>query len=226
MKRLFSTLLVAVLTQLCFGQITLTQADYASVGDTILLAVDTVPTINVGSTGLQSWDFTMLQNNGLDSTVYLNPATTANGAAFLSSNLSLDKTTQIEYFTSSATEYTYDGFDGDPIDLGVNSLFVFSNTQTLMEFPATYNDASTDTAFGEMKMNSLAATSSQVDSIWVKHYSYSSSILDAYGNLTLPTGTHNTLRQSSEETSIDTVYIYVTSAFVAGFLGVPFASDI
>ena len=221
MKRLFSTLLVAVLTQLCFGQITLTQADYASVGDTILLAVDTVPTINVGSTGLQSWDFTMLQNNGLDSTVYLNPATTANGAAFLSSNLSLDKTTQIEYFTSSATEYTYDGFDGDPIDLGVNSLFVFSNTQTLMEFPATYNDASTDTAFGEMKMNSLAATSSQVDSIWVKHYSYSSSILDAYGNLTLPTGTHNTLRQSSEETSIDTVYIYVTSAFVAGFLGVP-----
>ena len=54
MKRLFSTLLVAVLTQLCFGQITLTQADYASVGDTILLAVDTVPTINVGRTGLQS----------------------------------------------------------------------------------------------------------------------------------------------------------------------------
>ncbi|MBL4652215.1 MAG: T9SS type A sorting domain-containing protein, partial [Flavobacteriales bacterium] len=59
------------------------------------------------------------------------------------------------------------------------------------------------------------------DSIWVKHYAYSSSTLDAYGDLTLPTGTHEVLRQSGMEESIDSVYIYVTNAAIASFLGVP-----
>ena len=67
MKRLFSTLLVAVLTQLCFGQITLTQADYASVGDTIIIGNDTIPSVNIGiaSSVSQNWDFSMLQNQQL-----------------------------------------------------------------------------------------------------------------------------------------------------------------
>jgi hypothetical protein len=217
MKRLFSTLLVAVLTQLCFGQITLTQADYASVGDTIIIGNDTIPSVNIGiaSSVSQNWDFSMLQNHLLDTVVYLDASATPNGVDF-SSNLALDRTTQMDYFTSSATQYTFDGFAGDPAGIGMISSFVFSNTQLLMTFPATHLDSQSDNASGTTWMaNSigLGAPFIIIDSIKIIHHGISTSSLDAFGNLILPTGNFSVLRQSGQEVSIDSIFIKTSGSW-------------
>lgn len=223
MKRIVFALINILSVTCCSAQITLTQSDYATVGDTIIIANDTMPSISIGSTGLQTWDFTSLQNHILDTVVYLDASTTPNGGNF-TSNLALDRTTQVDYFTSSAGQYTFDGFAGDPAGLGVTSSFVFTNTQTLMTFPATYLDSQADHSYGVNKMADPGLSSPPlfvIDSIMIIHRGVSNSSLDAYGNLILPTGTFDVLRQYGQEVSIDSIFIKTSDATTAGTFGIP-----
>ena len=60
------------------AQITITQTDFAVSGEAILASNDTMPSaaILVGDTGSQSWDFSSLQKHSIDTTFYIDPATT------------------------------------------------------------------------------------------------------------------------------------------------------
>ncbi|MBL4624046.1 MAG: T9SS type A sorting domain-containing protein [Flavobacteriales bacterium] len=223
MKKLFSVLAIAISTQFCVAQITLTQADYASINDTIIIANDTMPTISIGNPGLQTWDFSTLQNHLLDTVVYLDATTTANGGDF-TSNLALDRATQMDYFTSSASQYTFDGFAGDPAGLGVVSSFVFSNTQLLMAFPATHLDSQADNSYGSTRMADPGLSVPPffvVDSVMINHNGISTGTLDAFGNLILPTGTFDVLRQSAQEISIDSILIKTSDPTTSASTGIP-----
>ncbi len=223
MKRILFALINALTVTFCSAQITLTQSDYATIGDTIIIANDTLPSILIGSTGLQTWDFTSLENDMLDTVVYLDASTTPNGGNF-TSNLALDRTTQTDYFTSSVGQYTFDGFAGDPAGLGVTSSFVFTDAQTLMTFPTTYLDSQADNSYGVNLMADPGLSSPPlfvIDSIKIVHRGISNSMLDAYGNLILPTGNFDVLRQYGQEVSIDSIFIKTSDVTTAGTFGIP-----
>ena len=97
------------------AQITVDSVDMPSIGDTIIMGVDTMPSISsVGGAGMQTWDFTSLQIHYFDSTLYVDPASTTNGSGFPGSNLAILGAAD-SYQTLSGSALTSDGYAGlDP----------------------------------------------------------------------------------------------------------------
>jgi hypothetical protein len=203
------------------AQITITSADYPSLNDTIIYGVDNNASIDISGKGLQTWDFSMLENEGIDTLVFFDPSTTAFTSSFTNSNLATEVGEQINYYSKDASMFANDGYVGKPISVGPELALPYGNLQALMVFPATYTSLMSDTSDAEIRINAKPFTSNMVDSTWIKHTTYSYSEVDGYGSLTLPNGqVHNTLKQSSTAINIDSVWIYVSNAITAGFLGV------
>lgn len=221
MKKSLFSFCVMLMTFSSFAQITITDADYPVLNDTIIFGADTNATINVSGKGLQNWDFSMLNNDAIDTLVFIDPAITTFASNFSLTDIAIEDDNQTLYYSKTNLVFENNGFSGDPLGINAEQAYPFDNAQTLMVFPATYTSLMSDTSSAEIKMNAKPYTSNTVDSVWIKHTVYSYSEIDGYGNLTLPNGkTYNTLKQSSTAITIDSVWIYVTNTFVASGLGV------
>ena len=214
-NRLIYALLVSLIMLFdAKAQITVDSVDMPSIGDTIIMGVDTMPSISsVGGPGMQTWDFTSLQIHNFDSTLYVDPASTTNGSGFPGSNLAISGPT-VSYQTLSSSAIITDGYAGtDPFGQGLDVLVAFSPAQTLLELPATDGSSFTGTYGFDASISTapLGLPVDDVDSVRLVHNSNISSIIDAYGTTMLPGGDYNTVRQLYTEASVDSIYVYCSN---------------
>jgi len=197
------------------SQITVDSIDMPSIGDTIIMGLDTMPAItSVGGAGMQTWDFTSLQIHDFDSSLYVDPASTTNGSGFPGSNLAISGPT-VSYQTLNGSALTTDGYAGaDPFGQGLDGLVPFSPVQTLLELPATLGSSFMDTSNFDVTIEtaSLGLPIQGLDSIRLVHSSYITSDIDAYGTLNLPGGDYNTIRQLYTEEFTDSIFAYCSEA--------------
>ncbi len=196
-----------------FAQITLTQSDVASIGDTIRIARDTMPSgITVGGTGMQSWDFSSMQMHVLNDNIFLDPATTPAGSSFPSSNLAIDMNGLLNYATVDANEFNINGIYGDPFGFGQMVTVDFNPPQKMMEFPSTLNNSFTSHMRLDYKF-AINPPQFGIDSAEIVRNSYDIRTIDAYGQVITPADTFDCLRQFSHDTIIDTIYVHSSGAW-------------
>ena len=222
MKQLLqSALFVFMMTAgIASAQITVTQSDFASVGTTIILANDSVVpgSIAVGGTGMQTWDFTALQLDDIDTLEFVDPATTPNGSLFTSSNLAIETPGQVIYVNSASNGIFIKGLSGDFLNVGTALSVSLIQDQTQIEFPSTNGDSFTDFAFADSTVEDTFT--GIFDSIRVKREINVTSNIDAYGTMMAPAGTYQTIRQFRTEITLDSVWSY------SQFLGWQFLQQI
>ena len=107
MKTSIKALLIAICSIIyaidAKSQITIDSTDCATVGDSVVMAIDTMPVgILVLGTGAQTWDFTSMQIDELDSIFFVDPASTPSGANFPTADVAIDGAT-VTYQTLDAT---------------------------------------------------------------------------------------------------------------------------
>ncbi len=204
-KLLISTAFFAV-CGIANAQITITQADIAGWGSVIRQATDTLPTVTIkpGGTGNQTWNFSALNTHLTDTLTFSNPALLTGSGAFPSSNLGVEQKGQSQNPDNFFLSINFGSLNILGFYLtGYDAIQINPNEQGLV-FPSSYPSATfNDTSGFDFK---YPYTSPTIDSIRTKRVKVKTVNIDAYGNITTPLGTYNTLRQKEYITEADTVW--------------------
>src|ERR1035437_4635063 len=115
MKKILT--IIALVTCVLFvkAQITITGADFGSIGFVGVQNNDTIPaTLNVGNAGplAQTWNFTALHTHYWDTIKFVNPITTPFGISFPMANIAVTQTNLpgfFNYLSSNAISIRFDG---------------------------------------------------------------------------------------------------------------------
>ena len=220
-KNLLLFALVMIMPFIMKAQITVTQADFAAIGDNVIQATDTLPVaaISPGNAGAnQTWDFSLLHNHSSSTYNYVTPASTGYSYHYPGATIVANVNSSIyNFLNSSASGIQVLGFTGNLLGTGALSV-VYSNPEKIISFPTTYNTVCNDTSkydcrfyYGQTVQGYL------VDSVRQKELNYITSTFDAWGNATTPDGTFPVLRQNKSKKTIDSswVYIHAISAWYA-----------
>jgi len=192
-----------------FAQITITQADFGTAGDSIVVGTDIAPPANlsVGGTGNQTWNFTSLAVSNINTLKFEDPANTASGSLFPNADLATERQSDTLFYDLNGTEFSIDGVTGDPFNLGVNLAVNFAPNVKQVEFPSTFNSSFTATAYFDTIMSCAAlGFGGTCDSARVKRKVNITSNFDAYGTVQTPGGTYSSIRQYLLEQNTDTVW--------------------
>lgn len=208
MKTLLPTLLALIASMGLSAQITVTQADYGQAGDSIVVGYDQPSTaISVGGTGLQTWDFTSLSLNNINTLNFEDPANTYSGSEFPNSDLAIERANDTIFFQSTTSEFVIDGVAGDGFGLGVSVTADFDPNSTQVEFPSTLNSTFVDTAEFDTTVSCVELGFGSIcDSARLRRILIGTSVFDAYGDISTPGGNYTTVRQYFREDNKDTLW--------------------
>ncbi len=188
------------------AQITVTQADIASVGFQIFRGTDTTFTetpIGPGGANM-SWDFSGIVDDIGDTLDLVDPNTLPAFGQFPTSNLGIVFRGATAYSFLSANSLSIVGqaieFQGQSYPLGV------SPTETIIDFPANYGDAYTDSSVSSGQFSYTAQAG--IDSARVKSTKVKLVSIDAWGSLIIPFGTFNVIRIKEDISQYDTIDIH------------------
>ena len=215
MKKLLLSVSLLTAASFAFGQIT--SADFGSVGDSYQLGLDATPGVSLGSTGAgQTWNYTTLNTETLDTLFFVDPATLPNAGDFPSSNIATVSNEGIFYLEKNVNYIRNHG-----LVAGVGPFAAVANYVPgldIIQFPASLGTSFSTSAGVSEKIyigidTNIFGCQIVVDSIWVKRTSVFDVDFDASGTLQLPTDTfNNALRSYSEERSVDSIFIYAPNA--------------
>lgn len=201
------------------AQITITNAIFPDPDDVVTTGTDNLPTgIELGEPGENKvWDFSSLQTVFTNETNY---KAAQEGNAFASFSeaelvVQLPNGGGETYFNVSDSEVELIGFVGnDPVGIGINIQARFSPTTVQLRAPMNYNDANTNFSRSSIEfawddLPSILTDSLMLDftpdSLRVRTESTREDKIDAWGELTLPAGTFEVLRErrlDERETSL------------------------
>ena len=136
MKKLATLLVVWSLAFNGMNAQTITSADFGSVGDSVFLGFDQTPGVSVGSAGTgQTWNFTSLNTETLDTLFFLNPSVLPNASSFPSANLALASNQGVFFFEKTASSILNHGLSLEfgPVASDVN----YNPPVTYLQFPAS-----------------------------------------------------------------------------------------
>ena len=209
-------LITFIICEIANAQITITQSDIAGWGDVIRQATDTLPasTIKPGGTGNQTWNFSALNTHLTDTLTFQNPVLLTGSGSFPASNLGAEQKGQSQsqpdnlFMSINANLFNVLGAYFNPTGLGYITI-QFNPTEQAMAFPSTYPTTNfTNTSGFDVKFQ---YPQPGVDSLRFKKEKVKTASIDAYGNVTTPSGTFNTLRQKEYIVEKDTMWLHQIS---------------
>lgn len=192
------------------AQITITNESFPSTGDTLLTAIDNLPSgITISpSGGQQSWNFTTLQSPFSRRTV-LKPAAQGPGSsAFPNATfVSVIADNLNAYFRKTNSKIEVLGLFGiDPLGLGVETVTRFSPPAISQRAPLSYgdvNDSETDLTIpfsaDDLPGGILDNLPISPDSLRIRINIQRTDDVDAWGTLTIPGGIYDVLREKRTE---------------------------
>lgn len=213
------------------AQITLNSTHIVSVGAAVEQSVDTIPgAITIGSSGAnQTWNYTSMNQDYIDTLTFSNPASFPGAASFPSANMGLTVSSQPDVWQflnkSSAGLFVV----GQTMIQQAQQIEM-AYTATIITFPSTMGTTFSGSWSGQIAQ--LFVGQLGIDSARITRGATTSSVIDAWGNLTTPLGTFASLRQNVNETTVDTTWILqsgtwsIIDPFTASLIGVqPIAFD-
>lgn len=235
MKKLLLALFVISTAQFSFAQITLTNSNTATIGDSFYRAEELNPSSSLQymqSGANQTWDFSSFvawSGETFGVVDIVNPSAVAlHGSDFTHADFAMGATnendTTYSFYVSDTSRMEWVGIGG-PFEvqegLSLQVTMPFSDYLTMLEFPATFGSTFTDTLFVD---NLIKDPTYQdfIDSARVKRFLVADSEIDAWGTVTLPSGTYSCLREHRVEMRVDSAwaqssllpYTFDTVAFV------------
>ena len=219
-----SLLFTLFIPTLLFGQITLTQSDFANANDTVRMSSTTDLTVDFTSTGPNyTWDFSNLVaadqnliefNSMTNASIYVYAVfgtfapqeyrasyfvpSDAIPLDLISGFLPVNITDVFQYSRSSADSITSIGF---AVSIEGNEVPFKSDTiETRYKFPMNFNDTYSSRGYSNMDMNPF------YNGIWRQHRTRNSEV-DGWGSITTPYGTFDALRIKHSITESDSIYM-------------------
>ena len=196
---LFSTMALS-------AQITIDGSDIPPFGAVLAFAEDTlVAGLEPGPSGAgQSWNFSSLATQNTFQNTVLDPATTPFANQFPNATFSLLGTDGFYSYSQLTNEALLVLGGSAPLPDGSSATARFDPPQQLIPAPATFG-ASFDNEFGFTIF--LDGSAFGVDSVQVRESGTQSAEIDAWGSLTIPSGTYETLRQRVETITVDSILV-------------------
>ncbi len=202
-------LLASALSALCLSvsaQITITNATFPAVGDSLLFATDTQPLgLNPATPpgGPQTWDFSTLQKVNNLSVVYRPASVGSQVANFPGSDLVVTGQAGEIYFNVTATKFEAMGYaGGDPTGLGLNVVAKFNPVIVERKSPLNFFDISQQATNLSLPFSTENLPDSLFsglplvpDSIRVRIKTNRLEVVDGFGTCQIPGGTYPVLRQ-------------------------------
>lgn len=216
MKKLLLSFSFIIAVVALNAQITITSADIAAVGKVLIVGHDTVKVnmpgaINPGPSGAnQTWNFSTLVANTVDTLTFTNPNWLPFDTAFPNSNLAMiNSTDSSQTFIENISSGLF--VDGAYINPGNGVGFKvihFNPSQQGNVFPDTYNSSFANTSEVDLTFPYTSPKIPGMDSARIKQITDQSVKTDGWGNIITPLGTFNSLRHRARVIQTDTVWIH------------------
>jgi hypothetical protein len=213
---LLFTSVIAVFT--ASAQITITDADIATVGKTILQKNDTMPTVSIGNSGAsQTWNLAALNSHTTDTMYFVNPAGLPNASQFPSSNLGIkmrqqgQNTNVFANISSANLRALGIGATVDIMGTPYNVVLKNNPAEIISNFPATYNTTFNNNYVtkGSFYFGIDPGIGFTVDSVRLVSHVNKTVTFDGWGSVTTPMGTYNSLRVETLKHNSDTISGYI-----------------
>ena|GEM_PF-1688406 len=211
-------LLASLMATLGFGQLSLTPADVAIIGQSMTQVNDSLPdaSITAGPGGQnKTWDFSALHEHESYPFAIVAPDATPYASLFPTADVAaIEADSAYAYFEKDNDGLRLLGIYGSyevedqSIDLAIHS----TPSMSILRFPTTFNDGYTE-QYKRIFAMSGADAGFPVDSFKVVSTVLRTVSYDAYGTLTTPAGTFQVLRVKETELSMDTSYILFMGAW-------------
>ena len=214
MTKIYFVLLSGLLSTLPLtAQITIDGSDIPPFGAVLAFAEDTlVAGLEPGPSGAgQSWNFSSLATHNTFQNTVLDPATTPFANQFPDATFSLLGTDGFYSYSQLTDEALLVLGGSAPLPGGGSATARFDSPQQLIPAPATFG-ASFDDEFGFTL--SLDGSPFGVDSVRIHETGTQSAEIDAWGSLTIPSGTYETLRQRIETITVDSIFVLFFGNFI------------
>lgn len=216
-KTRYINLLVTLVSvvHLATAQITVTNATFPEVGDTLFTVVDSDPSIMIGNAeGNQTWDFRSLDGPFVRQRLFLDPAEGTALASFPDATMVA--------IAANEQEVYYQSFNNKIVELGRSGEFIagidipagYIETPTYRRAPISFGDVDDDDAvlFVELPADIippelLENVPIQFDSIRITLDSEVETQVDAWGTIMLPNSTHDVLREKAVTTTETKLFV-------------------
>jgi hypothetical protein len=210
MKKIYSILSIVTFSISCLSaQITIFSDDIQPIGSIASQSADSDPdqSIQPGDTGEQTWDFSLLTNEGALEYSFIDPSTTPYFDLYPSSNVASAQANNYFYFTQDDSELAALGTYGDfnYQSFVVTAAVTIDPPQSLLRFPVALDDSFTQTI-----VQTAQAPGSSIgfpyDSVRIERTVDRTVTIDAYGMMTTPLNTFETLRSTEVEFITDELF--------------------
>ena len=227
MKKLLQATLTLLLPVVASAQIVINSSDFPAIGTVYLDAQDTLPAASIvpGAAGAsQTFNFANLHQHTIDSLPFLSPSSFAFDTLVPDADIVISQFGGYAFANIGTNKVELIGYTGDFQGFGIPVNIVYSNPQTILEFPTTFGMTYKDTSVFRSTFPGPAQFFAYVDSVRISHYGTSQSEVDAWGSITTPLGTFDILRNKTVETSRDSIFgIKQGSPLLGNWTLIPFA---
>ncbi len=212
MKKIYLFVFIVVATVTAYGQITITNNDFVPLHSKLIIGNDSLPDASIvpGEAGAnKTWDFTAITAHSTDTMLTVPPGQTPLAELFPESNYAAwqpDDSLYI-YFNRNDDKVQLIGIGFNAFD-AMLPYMKYTPPETLLDFPVNYGDNYSQTYF---TINTVVNPEPGIgiDSICFKNTIMDETTVDAYGTLSTPMGTFETLRTKDVQISYDTVWALV-----------------
>ena len=221
MKKVLLSIFTVLLSITLSAQISITSDDIVGAGKVVLEAIDTLPSpsITPGPAGPdQTWDFSALSVDYVDTMWFANPDWTPYYEHFPAANLAamrifdneLDSAEMYIYFEKNEDEFAIVGMALEMEQIGFVILPCIPK-EIIAEFPVEYLNSSTNDF---EQLIQIENPLSPGDSVRIKISTNKSVDVDAWGSITIPLGTFNSLRISETRIQIDSIWVQLFGSWM------------
>ncbi len=213
-KHLLSTVVFISFLTTAYSQITLTQADVPAFGEVFANAVDTVigpVDLGTASADAQTWSFLDFDMDEAFTNTVVMPAETPSAALFPNATFAFEGSNGLYSYAQVTPTALLAAGGSAPGPNGAIFTVAFDPGQQLLAVPSTYGTAF-ESDFGfELQID---GGDFGVDSVRIIEVGSVSAEIDAFGEITVPAGTFEVLRQRSVITTTDFIYAKIFGTFL------------